>query len=605
MSWVTLPNGLAVCRPGCLDLTGILSLPRARIFAEQLLAACLAVLLAAASGLAAAAGGGPEGVTAVRAWTQTAPEVSFEAARDALANAPLTESEDGEVEFRTRPLHPVWLQLTLAPHAGTDPMVLELTHGAVRHAALYETDAQGRFTLRDAGLHAGFDLPDARFPATFVLPPSPTPRTVWLRLETTVVTHGEIRWLPESEWQPWVQTQFHIQSALFALALLVVVYALVRALMLGSGAYALYGATALSLGLTAMFITSYGSVHLWPALIPWRGPLVAALACISSGLVLLLARRAFALELSAPRWSKALLWVGIACALAGIAGSVLSVQGFQSLSHVAALTAAIMGVASIWLAWRTGNPVAIWLLAGFTPVMVAALVTTLGVAGFVPFRPWMLLAMPLAGVLEVPFNLYGLALLQRRRALLGQSLSAIAQGCGPHRENRAALLRRLAGATQSTGNVTARGMLTLLRFDGLAPGSEATRHLDPLQIETYFHSMMALAVRPGNQVGRWSLHELVVFDPQFRSELAMRDFISALFAQALRTEAFGLQPGQIGLRIAYGSLDAPHSTVEAGLTRLSLTLDNPALTNHRRITLNLNTGAVLWPLLPHNSVSPA
>ncbi len=500
-----------------------------------MLAACLTVLLAATSGLTAAAGGVPEGVTAVRAWTQTAPEVSFEAARDALANVPLTASEDGEVEFRTPPLRPVWLQLTLAPHVGPEPMVLELTHGAVRNAALYEIDAQERFTMRSAGQHAGFDLPDARFPATFLLPPTSTTRSVWLRLDTPVITRGEILWLPKSQWQPLVQAQFHIQTALFALALLVVVYALWRALALGSGAYALYGATALSLCLTAMFITSYGSARFWPALIPWRGPIAAALACISSGLVLLLARRAFALELSAPRWSVALLWVGTACALAGLAGSLLSVQGFQMLSHVAALTAAIMGMASVWLAWRTGNPVAIWLLAGFTPVMAAALTTTLGIAGVVPFHPWMLLAMPLGGVLEVPFNLYGLALLQRRRALLRQSLSAIAQGSGPHLETRPALLRRMAGAP-ATGGGAIRGMLTLLRFEGLAPGGEATRELDPLQIERYFHSMIALAVRPGNQVGRWSLQELVVFDPQFRSELAMRDLISALFAQALRCE---------------------------------------------------------------------
>ena len=100
----------------------------------------------------------------------------------------------------------------------------------------------------------------------------------------------------------------------------------------------------------------------------------------------------------------------------------------------------------------------------------------------------------------------------------------------------------------------------------------------------------------------------MVFDPQFRSELAMRDFISALFAQALRSEAFGLQPGQIGLRIAYGSLDAPGATLEGGLARLSLALDNPALASTRRITLNLNTGAVLWPRPsrpPRKDVSPA
>lgn len=545
---------------------------------------------------------GPSATISVRSWAAPDGQDTLEAAQQALAPLP---AADGPAEFHTRPFHPVWFALTLPASTGATPMVLDLTHGAVRHAALYQTGADGQVTMTSSGMHAGQTNPDARFPATFVLPASNASRTVWLRLNTSVVTRGEFRWLPLPVWQQQSRWLFNLMAACFGVALMAAGYALVRALSLRSTAYGLYGLVAFSLFLTGVAITGYGSGRYWPQLIPWRGEISAAMACISAGLVLMLARHAFALEVSVPRWSAALRGVGLGCVLFGLGGSVLSLQAYQTLSHLAALTAGVMGVASVWLAHRTGNPVAIWLLAGFTPVMLGAFVTTLGIAGALSFEPWMLLAMPLGGVLEVPFNLYGLSLLERRRALVRQSLSKIAGGQGRERESRAALLRRLASGSGAAQPAAVKGVLTLMRFEGLAPGEDAPRRVDRLHIERYLHSMMALAVRPGNQVGRWSQHELVVYDPQFRSDLMMRDFVSALFAQALRCEAFDLQPGEICLRIAHGSLDSPEATLETGLSRLSRALDNPKLADTRRITLNLATGTVLWPRPARKRLSPA
>lgn len=575
----------------------------ARIVTRWLMTLSLALLVLAPAAAASAA------PVSVRSWTATAQNDNFDAARAALAAQPPQAPGDGPPAFRTRALEPQWLQLELPGEPDAGPMVLELTHGALRHVNLFERAPDGSFTSRSSGLHAGLHLPDARFPTTFVLPPSEVARTVWLHLDSVVTTHGEIRWQPESIWQREARLEFLVMGVCFGLALLVVLYALIRAVRLRSSAYAIYAGVGLSLCLTGTLITGYGSAQWWPQGIAWRGQLASGAACISSGLVLLLARRAFTLEVSVPRWSAALLWAGLgsiaAGLLGGLAGSLLSVQAYQALSHLAALTAGVMGLVSIWLAHRTGNPVAIWLLAGFTPVLLAALITTLGMAGVVAFLPWMLLLMPLGGVLELPFNLYGLALLQRRREMVQQSLAGIAGSHGPERESRPVLVRRLTNAATKGQPKAVTGVLTLLRFENLAPGSEPTRGLDPILIEQYFHAVMGQAVRPGNQVGRWSYHELVVYDPEFRSELVMRDFVSALFAQALRCETFGLQPSEIRLRIAYGSLDSPQASLEKGLARLSRALDKPALADTRRITINLTSGAVLWPRPARKSLSRA
>jgi hypothetical protein len=76
-----------------------------------------------------------------------------------------------------------------------------------------------------------------------------------------------------------------------------------------------------------------------------------------------------------------------------------------------------------------------WL--GFVPVSLGVGVTTLAVAGIIPFEPWVLMAMPLGSVLEVPFNLYGLHRLEQRRALVLQSQAELAAGQRPCRRKPA------------------------------------------------------------------------------------------------------------------------------------------------------------------------
>jgi hypothetical protein len=142
------------------------------------------------------------------------------------------------------------------------------------------------------------------------------------------------------------------------------------------------------------------------------------MACVSAGLALLLAECAFALEVRAPRFALLLRVMGVLCPLAGVLGLAFDLAVHQMLSHGAAAAAIGMSLCSFWFAWRTENRAAVWLLLGFVPVSLGVGVTTLAVAGIIPFTPWVLMAMPLGSALEVPFNLYGLHLLEQRRALV-------------------------------------------------------------------------------------------------------------------------------------------------------------------------------------------
>jgi hypothetical protein len=132
----------------------------------------------------------------------------------------------------------------------------------------------------------------------------------------------------------------------------------------------------------------------------------------------------------------------------------------------------------------------------------------------------------------------------------------------------------------------------LLRFPGLAPGSARLRTLDAVNVEQFLHAMMAAAVRPGSHVGRRAFHEIVVRYPLKPSGDAIRSVLTALFAQALRGERFGIEPRDADLRIAYGQLDDVAPGVANALDRLVRALDSPAHAALRRVEVDLKSPRV-------------
>jgi hypothetical protein len=85
-------------------------------------------------------------------------------------------------------------------------------------------------------------------------------------------------------------------------------------------------------------------------------------------------------------------------------------------------------------------------------------------------------------------------------------------------------------------------------------------------------------VRPGHHVGRRSFHEIVLSNPLHTSDAALRSLLTALFAQALRCDRFGIEPRDAVLRIAYGRLDTALLPIEGALDRLVDALDDaPAI----------------------------
>ena len=532
----------------------------------------------------------PSGSVTAWAWLPPATADNLEAAQAALQQTAPAPGLGARSDFQLQAHQTAWYALDLSSNAAQS-MVLELTHPSIRSADLYLPQDGTPAVV----IHSGRDVParlrpDVRFPATIQLPAHTAPRRAYLRLSSIVPVRGQFIYQTQPQWAAQTARLHKALTAYLCIALLAGTYAAYRAVSLRSKAYALYAVLTLSIALTAMFISGYGEAWAWPALSRWRGELTAAFACISSGLVLLLAQRAFALDVQAPRLSRWLLTLGLASLLLGIGGAALDLVVHKTLSELAVAVAIAMGLGSFLFAWRTANRPAMWFLMGYTPVIVGSSITNLAFAGLIPFTPWVLLAMPLGCMLEVPFNFYALHLLEKRRELVQRSLTQLTRGKSAPDESRQALLHRLSTFPLETPQAKPTLVaFMLLRFEALAPGSDTVAYLDAVELERYFHAMMATALRNASQVGRWSFNHLALrLELHDEPRTQVENLLTALFSQALRGETFGMGTGDPGLRIAYAYWGGDPEYTETAFQRLTSALEQPTKPSLRKIKLDLS-----------------
>ncbi|TWO69825.1 hypothetical protein FN976_18590 [Caenimonas sedimenti] len=532
----------------------------------------------------AAAAAPPPQIVSVKSWQPPEGGDTFAQARELLdALAPTAVRPGEDAEFRAAARRPTWLAITLPELSRS--WVLEFTHPSLRTAELYLADGAGTPVGR-----SGRDVPASerlhqRFPATLALPPTVGPRTVYVRLQATVPAQGHVLLAPQGQWELQSRLTLAGMTLGFSVAALAALYALVMALVHRSGAYVCYGLLTLAIIAHGLFVTGLGEAVLWPMLAAWRTQCVALSACFASGLALLLLERAFALERSTPRFSRLLRVAGLLCLLTGAALLPLALPVEQAVSLGVMGVAVTLGFIGMVLAWRTHNRAAGWLLAGYLPLLAGVGTVAMALDGQVRFAEWVLMVLPFAGMLQIPFQLHGLRLLEHRRGEVRRHLRKLEEIAGPQEESRDEIGARLAFPRQEGEEKALRATLLLLRFTGLTPGRTVLREHDGSAVEKYLQSMMAAAARPGGQIGRWSFHELVVRDMLHDSDAEIEGFIAALFAEALRSERFGIPSREPDLRIAFVRVTAPQIPVMQLTRKLSRALDDPARRDLRHIEI--------------------
>lgn len=529
--------------------------------------AALALLLAAFAAAAAA----PPQIVSVKSW-QAPDGAGFAQAREALdALPPLATTTWSDPEFRISAHRATWFAVALPELSRS--WVLELTHPSLRQAELYLADGNGSPVGR-----SGLDVPalerlHQRFPATLALPPAVGPRTVYLRVQADLPARAHFILAPQGQWELHSRLTLAGMTLGFAVAALAALYALVLAVALRSGAYAIYSLLTLAVISCGLFVTGLGEAALWPMLAGWRAQGVALSACFAAGLALLLVERAFVLERSTPRFGALLRLAGLLCLLAGAALLPLALQPAY-VGPLAVIGVAItLSVISLVMAWRTRNRAAAWLLLGFVPLLAGGATAASAFAGRIPFAEWVLMVLPFAGMLQIPFQLHGVRVLEHRRSEVRRHLRKLEEIAGPQEESRDEIGARLAFPAQQGQEKALRATLLLLRVGGFTPGRTLLREHGSDAVERVMQSMMAAAARPDGQIGRWSFHELVVRDMLHDSDTEIEGLIAALFAEGQRSGRFGIPPRELELRLAFVRVVAPQIPVMQLTRKLSRALD--------------------------------
>ncbi len=528
-------------------------------------------------------------IASVRTWEAAPGKDTLADARAALAKAVPAHG----IQFEATAGQPTWFAIEVEEDAEPVRLVLELTHPSIRSALLYTEHADDDAPPAARG---GRDIPAdersrARFPAALELPVAAVPamRTFYLRLQNTVTVNGSFLLQTRDDWADASLELRLLQTLSFVVALLAALYSALRAVRLRTWPWAYFAILCVCASGARILVSGYGESWLWPGLTPWRGPLVTTMVGICAGMVMLLFRGAFSLEVTAPAYSRWLLVLGLACPIVGVAAMLFDSPVQQAIAQLTALTAIITGMISIGLAWRTANRVALWLLGGFAPVAVSAAVTGAATAGVMPFEPWMLMAVPIAAILEMPLNLRGLYLLEKRRNAVIKHRSRLTRDAGPDGETRLAMSARLMRAWSQARHAPAT--LMLLRFEGLAPGAAAVREVDEVNVEHYMHAMMEFAVQTGNLTGRWSHHEIPLL--RLKGPGGVTGLVTALFAQALRSESSGIRSRDVSLRIAYSRFDGDEVPLADTLAALTVALDDPDYASQRRLELDVPSGRTM------------
>lgn len=533
----------------------------------------------------AAAAAPPPQIVSVRSWQLPEGSDSFAQAKALLDTAAPTALRPGEEpEFHLAARRTTWLAIALPELSRS--WVLEFTHPSLRSAELYLADGAATPVGRSGRDVPAMERLHQRFPATLALPPAVGTRTVYVRLQSTVAAQGQILLAPQGQWELQSRLTLAGMTLGFAVSALAALYALVLALVHRSGAYAWYALLTLAIIANGLFITGLGEAVLWPLLAAWRTQAVALSACFASSLALLLVERAFALERSTPRFGHLLRLAGLGCLLAGAALLPLALPVEQVVSLAVVGSAVALGLVGMVMAWRTHNRAAGWLLTGFLPVLLGVGTVALAFQGQIRFAEWVLMVLPFAGMLQIPFQLHGLRLLEHRRGEVRRQLRKLDELAAHQEESRDEIGSRLAFPAQDGEEKALRATLLLLRFTGLTPGRTLLKEHDGSTIERYLQSMMAAAARPGGQIGRWSFHELVVRDMLHDSDAEIDGFINALFAEALRSDRFGIPSREPALRIAFVRVTAPQVPVMQLTRKLSRALDDPAQRDVRRIEID-------------------
>jgi GGDEF domain-containing protein len=309
---------------------------------------------------------------------------------------------------RIAPGQALWMRFQVPATETSEHWYLEIPDPGLDQVTLYAPDAAGRWSARQAGDHiavARWPLPH-RHPVLPLALAADQPRTHYVRIQNGGAFDAPLQLVSDDFLMRTEQQVSLVLGIYFGLVGLAILLSAWAAVTLRERVYTLYLASALLMALTQAAITGVAGLHLWGGWPWWNdlAPQVLPLFALAS-LQLFLAEIVSLRERS--RGCFRLLLAGTLAALPVAAGVIGSPDAAQrelvTLAYVVTGALATLGAVA-WSALR-GDRYAPWLLAGFLPVLLAAVFPLARAAGLIPASAWTTYGMELAVAAQLPILL--------------------------------------------------------------------------------------------------------------------------------------------------------------------------------------------------------
>jgi GGDEF domain-containing protein len=295
--------------------------------------------------------------------------------------------------------------------------ILEFPLPLLDKVTVYQTDPGGAWSAESAGDTVPItSWPEAGRYAQFHLRlPGNGLHDVYVRIQHVTDVSIPIHAVTAPLQAQRLQLQYLAMGLVFGALILLIVACAVQSWIYRDKAYAWY---AVYSALMMMVVASWTGVAghlLWGGFSDWNNMAQGCLGILGGSAALLVVRHLCGTTSRQPWFEGGVYWA----ALAGMPLALLYIvlgrgQGVRMISAYLALVVTL-GLAKSFLAWRRNDLVGLWVLASFTPVAAATLLTVAVILGRVPSSGFSQYALLMALSLQVPLLLGALNIRSRER----------------------------------------------------------------------------------------------------------------------------------------------------------------------------------------------
>ncbi len=312
----------------------------------------------------------------------------------------------------------LWLHYRLArPRNERSGWLLVFPLPGLDSVTVYQQDAKGQWLAQTAGdtlAVASWPEP-GRYPHfRLELPPSQA-RDVYVRIRHLSSANFPVRFVTESAYDQRIQVEYLGLGITFGALMLLVMACLAQSLVHRDVVYAWYAAYALISTLAVATYAGVASHLLWPRFGALRDAPQPMLVLLATAAALLFVRNLIGISARHPILDRLTYWAGLAgIALAAAYPLLDRAVGFQLLAAYVLVTL----LANVWIAaaaWRRGDAVGAWVLAGYLPFALTFVLAVVRLFGWVQVSFATQYAILAAMALQVPLLLVALNIRSRER----------------------------------------------------------------------------------------------------------------------------------------------------------------------------------------------